>query len=253
MIEFVLQTGFNLISGFATGLFATNLNADNLIFSQENNKRQTPNTILSSLNSQTLVEDSGTATNTNFFTIYNTVGDLYFLEEKSKVKGYLSQEININDLQTKNILFDLRSGQKMAIGTGFSTTGMQNNLLSNIQIDMPLFSANLSSLDFYLNGQKIYSGVNEGYSIINDTGFLYNLNITGKLFASPKNNNFLYQTGNNYDFSGSFIEGQNNIYVNGMEEHPISWKELNSSVKSIKTGVSAKINYRTGTTYGYAL
>ena len=87
---------------------------------------------------------------------------------------------------------------------GVGTTGQ---MLTGIRIEisgkLPNFTGiRMTGLDFFLNGQKIYSGSVSGSYLISGNQFHYRDSATGKLFAVPKKLQFNDFTGN---FFGSNI------------------------------------------------
>jgi len=110
---------------------------------------------------------------------------------------------------------------------------------------------NFTDFDFFLNGQKLYSGDGVGlkagtdYQIAFGTstaagGIVTNINETGfKATAYKKNNRTHSITGVTPDISTEtgFIEGRNNYYINGLQESQSGYLELYTGVTIFKTGV----------------
>ncbi len=242
IFDFTLKTGNSTLSGSMSSNYDNNYSAN---FSYDGFlipilDRTGTHDIIASLNSQTIVEVTPSYTSTQFQNIYSGNGDYYFVTGDSLSKIYFLGDLDINNLQEKNLFFDLRPTLQAAIGTGITSGGMQNSLMQDIKIKMTGYTGDLNQLNFFLNGQKIYSG--DSYSIINNTGFQYKQTITGKIFAIPKKEKSHQLTGLNYDLYGyKFIENDSNLYINGMEEQKNNWIEINTGVKNIVTGLSAKI------------
>lgn len=241
IIDYILTTGTTTVSGSQPYIFVTN--KDSLALSNgvsvSDDSRTGFNDFLISLNSQTIINTSGTKYQTQFEDIYTTVGDAYFKETNNEFL-YFSNELEIPEGFNRNALFDVRPDQIMAIGTGQSTGMMIGSLITGIRSNMPLYSGNLTQLDFFLNGQKIYTG--DSYTINSLTGISLLDNITGKLFCVPKKQTSISITGEVYDlYNRRFIERQTNLYAGGMEQMPSLWLEINTGVKTIATGLQCAL------------
>jgi len=239
--DFILKTGSSDLSGSISNNYDTNYSADFFVdsFYIPILDRTGTHDIIASLNSQTIVEVNPSYTSTQFQNIYSGNGDYYFITGESISKIYFLGDLNSSSLNQKNLFFDLRDPIQAAIGTGNNSGNMQNSLMNDLQIKMTGYTGNLNQLDYFLNGQKIYSG--DSYTILNNTGFKYNQLITGKIFAIPKKNKTVQITGSNPDIYGyKFIESDSNLYMNGMEQEKYIWIELSTGVKNIVTGFNAK-------------
>jgi hypothetical protein len=120
---------------------------------------------------------------------------------------------------------------------------MTNGMKADLTARLPAYAgSNLAKLDYFLNGQKIYSGVSGSWGI-GGSKFTYNeTSITGKLFATPKAAAIYETTGLAPDIRGiKFMRGSSNLFLNGMEEPSESWMELSTGVTSIVTGFQPKI------------
>jgi hypothetical protein len=121
---------------------------------------------------------------------------------------------------------------------------MQNNLSGSLVSKFPERAnsyTGLSSFDYYLNGQKIYSGISGSYTI-SGSSFIYNDSMTGKIFAIPKNQNTKTYTGQNPDvYDQNFVETTVYGYANGLSLDKSNWLELYTGVKYITTGIAAII------------
>ena len=114
-------------------------------------------------------------------------------------------------------------------------------------------SGSFGEFDFFINGQKVYSGLGvSGYMEGGMTTFIPNF-VEGGLVTSENEASFTATaylkrdrtsevTGVSPDvFGSSFIEKRTKLYVNGIEKPPSSYLELYSGVSSIEAGVSAKV------------
>jgi hypothetical protein len=190
-----------------------------------------------SLNSQTLCEADFSTISLPFVSFKDTSGDYFVDESISKKKAFFSNDLGLSDFSEISFLYEKRNSGNFAIysSTGYSTfnTGIEAAIAAKI----PAKTGQLSDLEFYLNGQKLYSG--DSYTITGSNNrFNYIQTITGKMFAVEKDsliNNRLSE-----DIYGTgFIEGNSNFYLNGLEQHPDSWLEIHTGVSLVKTGVSS--------------
>ena len=240
--NFILNTGSTTIPNSASTDFDNNQKADFILdsFYIPILNRTGTNDFAASLNSQTIVERDPTYQQSQFDKIYSTDGDFYFKTGESISKMFFDN-FDVTSLNEKNLLFDLRPTNKSALGTGINNTQISNSLVSDIRLNLTGYSGNLNQLDYFLNGQKLYSG-SGSYFIINNTGFQYSGVATGKIFAIPQKNNTLSFTGLNQDVYGQkFIENEVNLYINGMEQSKNLWIEITTGVTLIETGIVCQI------------
>lgn len=241
IIDYVITTGATSITGCRPFVFETNQDASwfDSYFVLSSEERTGYNDFLLSVNSQTLVSRPATKVDIQFGSVYLTDGDAYFQSGNNSIL-YYDSSLALQTSVDNNILYDNRIEQVPALGTGLSTGVMITGFLLDAQSKMPAFTGSLNRLDFFLNGQKVYTG--DFFTIQNSTGIRFNDNITGKIFAVPQKTGSLQITGSRYDIYGSgFIEKQTNLFIGGMEQEPSLWLELNTGVKTIRTGLSAKI------------
>mgnify|MGYP001173057186 CR=1 FL=1 len=200
-----------------------------------------------SLNSQTLLQEvpiTGQAANEISYQI-NT-GD-YF------VKGTEADIIDINRVffhntvpakSTSNILYNIISGSAMIAARGDFGQTLVASINSAIGSDY-IFE----DMDYFLNGQKVYSGDGVGVEAATVKTPLFNNSATANGIVTADNkSNFVYTaykkrfrsnsiTGSSPDLTGSgFIEGRTNFYINGMVELPSSYLELYTGVNIIQEG-----------------
>jgi hypothetical protein len=153
-----------------------------------------------------------------------------------------------------NICYNVITGGIFA-GTGeVLKQDIGEELTSGISGRYP--NINFSDFDFFLNGQKLYSGngvgVKDGtdYQIAFGTsvsvgGIVTLNNETGfKASAYKKNPRTYSATGVDPDLftETGFIEGRNNYYINGLQESKSGYLELYTGVNTIKSGRSCLIS-----------
>ncbi len=233
-INFELNTGSSTLSGCRSLSRISNYYAsttEQTIYF--NNTITGDNSTKLSLNSQTLTEGPLEIVDLAFEDLYLSSGDYYLLPNTNKVAS-ITNDLTLNEIEGDiTILYESRPQASGAIFI-FSNSGEVNTGLKNqINLNLPTYTNNLSALDFFLNGQKIYSG--ESYTITGaNNGFSYLSNVTGKIFAIPKYSNLLNITGESGQvYATEFIENNNAIYLNGMEQASISWLEINTGVNMI--------------------
>jgi hypothetical protein len=118
-------------------------------------------------------------------------------------------------------------------------------------------SPSFTDYDYFLNGQKVYSGVGVGVSVGTEADFtpLFSTaaNVAGvvrldninqfKYAAYKKKPKTTSITGSIADITGQpFIESRNNLYLNGIQEFQNSYLELFTGVNMIEMGFDAEIS-----------
>lgn len=238
MIEFVLLTGNASLSGCMEFVTPNNKRADLAInrFIIPYDYRTGYHDTRASINSQTLAEREATVYPTDIGNLYVSDGDYYF-KSNDRAKVFLNDfgTVDYEDV----FLYDVMSGSLTALYNGSGSGSMATGLIADITGKLPLYSGNLSGLDFFLNGQKIYNG---DYILVANTGVQFTFDVSGKVFVIPKKLNITEVSGY-YDLFGvSFIENNNNLYVNGMEQQSSLWMEFCTGVSLIDSGIAASIS-----------
>ena len=207
------------------------------------------------LNSQTLLQEvpvTGQATNQIIYQI-NT-GSFFTKGEEANImdqsKFHFPSSTPVGSLST--IVYNIVTGGIFA-GTG--DFGL--SLKSGISGQYP--TSYFHDYDYFLNGQKVYSGVGVGVSVgIGLTTFIPNFSAGypyGGVVSSDNKNKFKYtaykkrertisMTGIGPDVycNTGFIEKRTNFYINGLQELQSNYLELFTGVTIIKTGLSAIIS-----------
>ena len=141
-------------------------------------------------------------------------------------------------------------------GGNLAATGDLGNSLKTSIVAGIGASATFNTCDYFLNGQKVYSGVGVGVSLGSDgTDFIPRFGTAanvGGVVTSANKNEFKYTAYRKRDRSVSitgvtpdvysntgFIEGRTNFYINGLEQLQESYLELYTGVTLIKNNVSA--------------
>lgn len=243
--EFQIKTGDSTLSGCRLVADYSNLPArvfdDRFIVATLENGEKS----LVSLNGQTLSQGEVSEIVLPFVSFKETDGEYWMGSGSSFKNGYFEKDFSTAGFSFQDVIYDIRGSGAFAIFesavSGQFNTGIEAAIASNITYK----SGDLSSLDFYMNGQKLYSG--ESYTI---TGSNNRFNLiqpfTGKLFAVERASGFSSLNSENPDFYGTkFIESNCNYYWNGLEQNPISWIETNTGVKTIATGKSSNLQFDT--------
>lgn len=254
--DYVLSTGAFTISGCInsgySGVKAISSNFQNNFYYDrvlipEEKKMQ-----LSS-NGQTLFEEVPTETAGPNETIYQTFSGDFFLKtgvsndlDKSKIFPSSGTPLKAG----YNVKYVKYTG-KSAIGLGTAAANLGpalNSGISGVEAGLTFID-----YDYFLNGQKVYSGVGVGVSAGIGTQFVLNFESSSyggiittankskfKAFAFIKERNINEVTGVQPDVYGSgFIEGQTKFYLNGINELDQNYLELYTGVTIIKTGQQA--------------
>lgn len=234
--NYVLSTGDSSISGSLYNLLSRNrvANFDGNNFLYDSDLITGRHSMLASLNSQTLFEESPeiySGANNTYYSI-NT-GNFYLKKENlfDSSKLFLDESLLIS---TEDILFyDHREEQSgfAIFKTGDALDSWNENisgLVDVVEQEFPAISTNnllFQNFDIFINGQKIH-----------DTGSVSDLDVvTGLLFAIPKKSNISESTLQVADLYGAkFIEKQVDYYINGMEQSNINFLELYTGVYKIE-------------------
>ena len=211
------------------------------------------------LNGQTLQQEIPQETGTINQSIYQIfTGDFFTKKESAPIleKTTINFDATVPAKATSTIVYNIITGGIFAgekdfgrsLRTGILNSVGQNNVFTDF--------------DYFLNGQKVYSGQGVGvflgaeFAGLTATGFQPSFstaaNVNGvviderktffKYIASRKSKNTLSATGVSPDMKGQkFIEKRTNFYINGVEELQSNYLELYSGVRTIKSGVSATL------------
>ncbi len=211
------------------------------------------------LNGQTLQQEIPQETQTINQSIYQIfTGDFFTKKESAPIleRNTINFDATTPAKATSTIVYNIITGGIFAgekdfgrsLKTGILNSVGQNNVFTDF--------------DYFLNGQKVYSGQGVGvflgaeFAGLTATGFQPSFstaaNVNGvviderktffKYTASRKSKNTLSATGVSPDMKGQkFIEKRTNFYINGVEELQSNYLELYSGVRTIKSGVSATL------------
>lgn len=213
MFEFLLRTGGLDILGCQQEVIKTNNKASIYLNGINTNLELDQFIVNASVNSQSLVEGNFRKDVFPFETVYTTSGD-YVYDSGSSDDLFISKNFPIS-LINSNVFYERKNSGEAAIfictSTGQLNTGMQNA----INIYIPDASGDYSLLEFYSNGQKLYSG--ESYNTTGSNIAFYT-EWTGRYWALTKQTGILNKITSGYGVCEKFLEKNNNFYYNGMEQ-----------------------------------
>jgi|TARA_R100000479_G_scaffold128794_1_gene67300 hypothetical protein len=254
--DYTLSTGDTTISGcILSGYsgqkdFAQNFNENfyynNSLITGEKDMRL-------EANGQTFFQEAPTQTAATNQTVYQIFSGDFFVKtgtvdqlDNLRIYGSSTTPIKAN----YKLSYEKYTG-KSAIGLGTAGANLGPALTSGISgIETSL---NFIDYDYYLNGQKVYSGVGCGVSAGVGTQFMLNFESSSyggvvtpanksnfKAFAFIKRGRTKEITGSQPDLYGTgFIEKQTNFFLNGLKESDDIYLELYTGVTIVKTGISA--------------
>tara|TARA_R110002153_G_scaffold43986_4_gene124160 strand:+ start:23925 stop:24824 length:900 start_codon:yes stop_codon:yes gene_type:complete len=216
-----------------------------------------------SLNGQTLQQEIPQeieATNQRIYQIFT--GDFFTKSESAPIleRTTLNFDHTTPAKPTSTIIYNIITGGIFAGEKDFGRS-LKTGILNGIGTTATA-GISFSDFDYFLNGQKVYSGQGVGvflgpeFAGLTATGFQPSFstaaNVNGvviderktnfKYTSSKKSENTLSATGVSPDMKGQkFIEKRTNFYINGVEELQSNYLELYSGVITIKSGVSATL------------
>ena len=207
-----------------------------------------------SLNGQTLLqEDPITGQAINEISYQINTGDFFIKTEEidpfQRARLFFDDTTPIESFS--DIHYNFVSGSGVVAATGDYGQSLKTSIVAAFGTSV------FTDYDYFLNGQKVYSGVGVGVSIGTDADFIplfaTAANVAGVVTAENKTG-FKYSaykkrfksdsiTGENPDVFGSgFIEKRTNYYINGVSEFQSNYLELYTGVTIIKSGVNALIS-----------
>lgn len=178
---------------------------------------------------------------------YLNSGDYYFRTGDTYKTVSFNQNLDANALGAYSFIYNIKDDHReIPVGTGVSAATKNSVIATQLAARYPDRTgsfASMDSFDYFLNGQKIYSGVSGSYHI-SGAGFNFSVleEIDGKVFAIPKNTGIHSITGGEPDVFGTgFVEKTVFAYANGLFLHPDNWLELHTGVTLIETGIQASL------------
>ena len=252
--DFTLTTGDTTISGCSSEEFFTNTfketnrqaGGTSKSFYYDRSVSTGQREIKLSMNGQTLLQEvprKTVVTNETIFTI--ATGDFFTKtnQETSTEQGLLNFDSTTPISSNSIILYDIESGIASASG-GFGTnlaTGIRNEFGGSTKFE---------DYDYFLNGQKVYSGA--GVVALNGSSDVpqfvtINTSLNESKFKSiafkkrARTNSYTGISPDYFSDTG-FVEGRNTFYINGIRQPKSIYLELYTGVNIIKKGFSALIS-----------
>lgn len=198
-----------------------------------------------SCNGQTLAEQNAIFSGVGFdgYYVNSNSGDYYFRTGENYRKVEFADNFETTNAQSDIYFYNIKDDFREiplrgGVGSAARTALFRGQIITKFP-DRTGTITGMTSFDYFLNGQKIYTGIDGSYMISGADSQFYDLDrYRGKLFAIPKNNGIKNVTGNLADIYGeSFVESTVFGYLNGVSLHKKNWLELSTGVTLISTGV----------------
>jgi len=180
-------------------------------------------------------------------------GDFFVKGTGVLISNSESATLNFTDTNSKNATSQISYNVGSAgtfIATGDLGTSLKDSIDGSLGADTPF-----SSMDYFLNGQKVYSGLGVGVEDGTLTTPLYDSSSESNgVVTSNNKDNFKYVaykkrprtdsvTGLNFDLYGhSFIKGRTNFYINGILQYKSNYIETYTGVTMLRSGVNCVIS-----------
>jgi hypothetical protein len=208
------------------------------------------------MNGQTLLQEIPlTGQAVNFISYRNETGDFFIKGSEASILD----KSNIFFAENTPLTVDYNLQYDVITGGNFAATGdLGESLKNSIQGGIGA-TATFTDSDYFLNGQKVYSGIGVGVSAGTEGAsfipvFGTTTNACGVVTTENKNKfkytaykkaaNSVSLTGLSPDvFSNTgFIEGRTAFYINGLRQPQNSYLELYTGVNMVKKSRSALIS-----------
>jgi len=259
----IISTGTTTISGCSSAELGTDtyssFNNDALgstdVFTYNRSISSGQREIQLEVNAQTLLQEipiTGQTTNEIIYQI--KTGDFFTKTAKANIleRSQLYFDSSTPAAPNSNIFYNIITGG-IFVGTGEYGSSLKTSIQGRYA------SSYFTDYDYFLNGQKVYSGVGIGVSAGSDgTDFIpfFGVGLTyGGVVTADNKNEFKYTayrkpvrthsiTGSGPDvFSTTgFIENRNIYYINGLQELQNAYLELYTGVSMVKRGFRAVIS-----------
>ncbi len=264
IFDSVLATGHTTISGcHSVDLNTDKIDSGDIKVTAANGsfhfKRKTvagQTNMMLSMNGQTLLQEVPlTGQAVNFISYRNETGDFFIKGSEASVLD----KSNIFFAEDTPLTVDYNLQYDVITGGNFAATGdLGESLKNSIQGGIGA-TATFTDSDYFLNGQKVYSGIGVGVSAGTEGAsfipvFGTTTNACGVVTTENKNKfkytaykkaaNSVSLTGLSPDvFSNTgFIEGRTAFYINGLRQPQNSYLELYTGVNMVKKSRSALIS-----------
>ena len=264
IFDSVLATGHTTISGcHSVDLNTDKIDSGNIKVTAANGsfhfKRKTVAgqiNMMLSMNGQTLLQEVPlTGQAVNFISYRNETGDFFIKGSEASILD----KSNIFFAEDAPLTVDYNLQYDVITGGNFAATGdLGESLKNSIQGGIGA-TATFTDSDYFLNGQKVYSGIGVGVSAATEgTSFVPVFGTTTNacgVVTTENKNKFKYtaykKAGNSVSLTGlspdvfsntGFIEGRTAFYINGLRQPQNSYLELYTGVNMVKKSRSALIS-----------
>ncbi len=259
----IISTGTTTISGCSSAELGTDtyssLNNDALgstdVFTYNRSISSGQREIQLGVNAQTLLQEipiTGQATNEIIYQI--KTGDFFTKTAKANIleRSQLYFDNSTPAAPNSNIFYNIITGG-IFVGTGDLGLSLKSGISGQYE------NSSFADYDYFLNGQKVYSGVGVGVSTATEGIYFipqFGVGATyGGVVTADNKDKFKYTayrkpvrthsiTGSGPDvFSATgFIENRNIYYINGLQELQNAYLELYTGVSMVKRGFRAVIS-----------
>ena len=264
IFDSVLATGHTTISGcYSVDLNADRIDSGDIKVTAANGsfhfKRKTvagQTNMMLSMNGQTLLQEVPlTGQAVNFISYRNETGDFFIkgseagILDKSKIFFAEDTPLTVD----YNLQYDVITGGNFAGSGEGGGTQLRDSLQGGIGTSV------FTDCDYFLNGQKVYSGIGVGVSAGTDgSSFIPVFGTTSNacgVVTTENQNKFKFtaykKTANSVSLTGlspdvfsntGFVEGRTAFYINGLRQPQNSYLELYTGVNMVKRSYSALIS-----------
>lgn len=248
IFDFSFKTGENFLQAYSpnhdtniVAAYGGGLSLSSTLISGINQSRL-------SANGQTLAEQTAVIGDPDVIPpYYANSGDYYFRTGTTFRSVSFNENLNVDSLGAYSFIYDKKEDNtEIPVGTGVSSSERSDVLNSQFAARFGSFVGDFNSMDsfsYFINGQKIYSGISGSYHITGVGAEVEILDdISGKVFAIPDNSGVKNVTGAFADIYGDeFVEKTVFCYLNGLRLHPDNWIELHTGVTLVGTGLQSII------------
>ncbi len=264
IFDSTLATGHATISGCSSvDLNTDKINSGNINVVGANGsfffKRKTvagQTSMMMSMNGQTLLQEIPlTGQATNYVSYRNETGDFFIKGGEASVL----EKSNIFFDKETPITVDYNLQYDVITGGNFAGSGEGGGAQLKSSINGGIGTSTFPDCDYFLNGQKVYSGIGVGVSAGTDgSSFIPVFGTTSNacgVVTTENQNKFKFtaykKTANSVSLTGlspdvfsntGFVEGRTAFYINGLRQPQNSYLELYTGVNMVKRSYSALIS-----------
>ena len=212
--------------------------------------------MMMSMNGQTLLQEIPlTGQATNYISYRNETGDFFIKGEEASVL----EKSNIFFAENTPVTVDYNLQYDVITGGNFAGSGEGGGAQLKESLQAGIGTSVFTDCDYFLNGQKVYSGIGIGVSAGTDgSSFVPVFGTTSNacgVVTTENQNKFKFtaykKTANSVSLTGlspdlfsntGFVEGRTAFYINGLRQPQNSYLELYTGVNMVKRSYSALIS-----------